>query len=118
MLNRDAVFKKLFPKGVVVTPPIRHRGAETNPKLREVYLGGAHLGNAMVSYIQQGVNCPLVDMSFTIGIQGRGTLNIPGAELMALLACGNELVRSVAGLADEIVEGEFTEVETAPPSEV
>jgi hypothetical protein len=88
----DRVFEKLFPTGVIVTPPQRHAN------LREVYIGGAHLDNTMVSYVQQGANCPLTAMSFVIGVQGRGTLNIPGEELMKLLAVGNALVRDLAGL--------------------
>lgn len=96
--SADRVFAKLFPAGVTVTPSQRH----ANPKLREVYIGGAHLDNTMISYIKQGVNCPLVDMSFVIGVQGRGTLNIPGEELMKLLAVGNELVRDLAGLNDPV----------------
>jgi hypothetical protein len=95
---QERIFEKIFPTGVTITPPQRH----ANPKLKEVYIGGAHLGNSMVSYIQQGVNCPLVGMSFVIGVQGRGTLNIPGEELMNLLAVGNALVRDLAGLNDSV----------------
>lgn len=92
------VFEKLFPTGVTVTPPMRH----ANPQLREVFIGGAHLDNTMVSYVQQGVNCPLTGMSFVIGVQGRGTLNIPGEELMKLLAVANTLVKELAGLNEPI----------------
>lgn len=92
------VFEKLFPTGVTVTPPQRH----ANPELREVFIGGAHLDNTMISYVQQGVNCPLTAMSFVIGVQGRGTLNIPGEELMKLLAVGNALVKDIAGLNDAV----------------
>lgn len=92
------VFEKLFPTGVIVTPPQRH----ANPQLREVFIGGAHLDNTMISYVQQGINCPLTAMSFVIGVQGRGTLNIPGEELMKLLAVGNALVKELAGL-NEVV---------------
>lgn len=106
--DTDAIFKKLLPTGVVVTPKQRH----SNPELREVYLGGAHLDNSMISYLQQGVNCPLVKMSFVIGVQGRGTLNIPGTELLALLAVGNELVRELAGLNDSVtINGECAAAE-------
>lgn len=109
-MDRQTIFDKLLPTGVTVTPPVRH----ANPELREVYLGGSHLDNTMISYLKQGMHQPLAKMSFVIGVQGRGTLNIPGDELMKLLACGNALVRNIAGLdEDEIVEGEFTEVDTA-----
>jgi hypothetical protein len=94
----DRIFDKLFPTGVTS----RLRSVTPNGKLREVYIGGAHLDNTMVSYIQQGVNCPLVDMSFVIGVQGRGTLNIPGVELMKLMAVGNALIRDLAGLNDPV----------------
>jgi hypothetical protein len=94
----DRVFEKLLPTGVTVTPPQRH----ANPQLREVFIGGAHLDNTMISYVKQGVNCPLVGMSFVVGVQGRGTLNIPGDELMKLLAVGNALVRDLAGLNDPV----------------
>lgn len=92
------VFSKLFPDGVTVTPEVRH----ANPQLREVYIGGAHRDNTMISYVKQGMNCPLTNMSFVIGVQGRGTLNIPGSELMSLMACGLELVRELAGLNDTV----------------
>jgi hypothetical protein len=92
------VFEKLFPQDVTVTPEMRH----ANPQLREVYIGGAHRDNTMVSYLKQGVNCPLAQMSFTIGVQGRGTLNIPGSELMSLIACANAVIKEVAGLNDPV----------------
>lgn len=95
----ERVFDKLFPTGVTITDEVRH----ANPQLREVYIGGAHLDNTMVSYIKQGLNCPLVGMSFVIGVQGRGTLNIPGEELMKLLAVGNALVKSLAGLDEAVI---------------
>lgn len=107
---RENVFQKLFPLGVTVTDEVAHL---TVPG---VYLGGAHLDNAMISYLKQGDVQSLSNMSFTIGIQGRGTLNIPGYELMRLLACGNALVKRIAGLDEEIVEGEFTEVSDAGPA--
>jgi hypothetical protein len=92
------VFEKLFPQDVTVTPEARH----PNAGVREVYLGGAHRENTMVSYVKQGVNCPLSEMSFVIGVQGRGTLNIPGSELMSLWAVGNALIKELAGLNDPV----------------
>lgn len=103
-MDRQTIFDKLFPTGVTVTDEVPHKTAPG------VYLGGAHLDNTMISYLKQGDVQPLSKMSFVIGVQGRGTLNIPGDELMKLLACGNALVKRVAGLDEPIIDGEFTAV--------
>lgn len=98
------LYDKLLPEGVTLTDEVPHA---TVPG---VSLGGGHLGNAMITYLKQGEVQPLSKMSFVIGVQGRGTLNIPGSELMALLAIGGALVRRVAGIENLPTEGEFVEV--------
>lgn len=100
------LYNKLLPNGVTLTDEMPHA------TIPGVYLGGGHLDNAMISFLKQSEVQPLAKMSFVIGIQGRGTLNIPGAELMALLAIGQALVKKVAGI-DAIADGEFAGVETA-----
>lgn len=99
------IFAKLLPPGVQVGEEI-----ERSPGL---FIGGANLNNSLVSYLKQGPNIPLKDMSFVIGIQGRGTLNIPGSEYMDLLATMTALAKSIAGLSDEPITVNFTEVAVA-----
>lgn len=86
----ESIFEKLLPKGVQVGEEVRRDGG--------LYIGGASLSNAVVSYLRQGPNVPLVQMSFVIGIQGRGTLNIPGSEYMDLLATMTAQAKQIAGL--------------------
>lgn len=47
-------------------------------------ISGASFGNGLVSVLH-GVKVP--DPSYTIGVLGRGTLNLPEAEFKQLLSC-------------------------------
>ena len=104
MQSVNDILAKLLPQGVQIGDEV-DRG-------EGIVIGGAHLDNAIISYVKQGDFVPLKDMSFVIGIQGRGTLNIPGSEFLALLSVGIALTKRIAGL-DQPVDGEFTEAADA-----
>lgn len=99
-----SLFDKLLPPGVQVGTEREHTPGSN------IFIGGASLDNAVVSYLKQAADTPLVQMSFVIGIQGRGTLNIPGGEFMALLATMTALAKDIAGIGG-IVDAEFSETE-------
>lgn len=106
-----SIFEKLLPTGVKVGTETTHH------KIKDLYIGGAGLNNAVVSYLKHGEHTPLTDITFVIGIQGRGSLNILGSEFMDLLATMVAQTKAIAGLDQPIpVEFEDADGEAGAPA--
>lgn len=57
---------------------------ESNPHPSGALVSGASVANGLVSVLHDG---PVREASYTIGVLGRGTLNLPESEFKQLLAC-------------------------------